>query len=254
MTQGTSAPEIRVADASGGWAWIEDGFKSFARTPGPWLGIVVVWWCMAVVINILPAGSLAFYILQPIFWGGLMLGCRAQERGDGLEFRHLFEGFKDQAGSLAALGALNIAATILLAIAMLIVAAVVVLASGIDIVAVVEALEVAEDFNDLQSVPWRPLVIIGCLVMLVGAALGVVVLMAFWFAPVLVVLDKVELFESIRLSLFGCLRNWLAFLVYGVLLSVLSIVATLPMMLGWLVLGPIFAASLYAAYREIYAG
>ena len=30
------------------------------------------------------------------------------------------------------------------------------------------------------------------------------------------------------------------------------IVATLPLMLGWLALGPVLAASIYTAYRDIY--
>ena len=35
-------------------------------------------------------------------------------------------------------------------------------------------------------------------------------------------------------------------------LFLLSIVATLPLLLGWLVLGPVLAASLYTAYKDIY--
>jgi len=33
---------------------------------------------------------------------------------------------------------------------------------------------------------------------------------------------------------------------------VLMIIATLPVLLGWLVLGPVFAASIYTSYRDIY--
>ena len=41
-------------------------------------------------------------------------------------------------------------------------------------------------------------------------------------------------------------------IVYGIIGFVLSIVATLPLGLGWLVLGPVIAASVYTAYRDVY--
>ncbi len=42
------------------------------------------------------------------------------------------------------------------------------------------------------------------------------------------------------------------FLVYGVIGLVLAILASIPIMLGWLALGPVFAASVYTSYRDIY--
>ena len=53
-------------------------------------------------------------------------------------------------------------------------------------------------------------------------------------------------------SFSGCLKNMLPFLLYGVVLFVLSILASLPLLLGWLVLGPVFGASIYTSYRDIY--
>jgi uncharacterized membrane protein len=53
-------------------------------------------------------------------------------------------------------------------------------------------------------------------------------------------------------SFTGCLKNVLPFLLYGAVLLLLSVIATLPLLLGWLVLGPVFAGSVYASYRDIY--
>jgi uncharacterized membrane protein len=55
-----------------------------------------------------------------------------------------------------------------------------------------------------------------------------------------------------KASFVACLRNIVPFLVYGVILFVLAIVASIPFGLGWLVLGPVMAASLYAGYRDIF--
>jgi uncharacterized membrane protein len=76
--------------------------------------------------------------------------------------------------------------------------------------------------------------------------------MAVWFAPALVVLRGIEPLDAMRLSFNGCLRNFVPFLVYGLVGLLLAIVATIPLMLGWLVLGPVTIASLYTSYCDIY--
>jgi uncharacterized membrane protein len=55
-----------------------------------------------------------------------------------------------------------------------------------------------------------------------------------------------------KASFMGCLKNILPFLVYGVIMFGLAIVASIPLALGWLVLGPMTIASVYTAYRDIY--
>src|SRR5690606_14156021 len=67
-----------------------------------------------------------------------------------------------------------------------------------------------------------------------------------------VTLHEVAPVEAMRLSFIGCLRNILTFLVYGVLLFILSILASIPFGLGWLVLLPIIVGSIYAGYRDIF--
>jgi uncharacterized membrane protein len=76
--------------------------------------------------------------------------------------------------------------------------------------------------------------------------------MALWFAPALVALRGVAPVAAIKQSFTGCLRNLIPFLIYGLVMFVLSILATIPLALGWLVLGPVFVASVYVAYRDIY--
>jgi hypothetical protein len=42
------------------------------------------------------------------------------------------------------------------------------------------------------------------------------------------------------------------FILYGVILFLLAIAASIPFGLGWLVLGPTMAGSLYAGYRDVF--
>ena len=87
---------------------------------------------------------------------------------------------------------------------------------------------------------------------LVGLALGIPIYMAIWFAPALVVLNEMGVGEALRASFLACLKNVVPFLVYGVAMFLLAIVATIPIMLGWLVLGPMLVASVYTSYRDIF--
>jgi uncharacterized membrane protein len=77
-------------------------------------------------------------------------------------------------------------------------------------------------------------------------------MMALWFAPALVVFHELGAVEAMKQSFTGCLRNIVPFLVYGVILIVPAFIASIPLGLGWLVLGPVTAASIYTAYRDIY--
>jgi uncharacterized membrane protein len=83
-------------------------------------------------------------------------------------------------------------------------------------------------------------------------ALLLPVSMALWFAPALVVLNDRGAVEAMKESFAGCLKNIVPFLLYGVVLFVAAIIAAIPFGLGWLVLGPVVAGSLYASYRDIY--
>ena len=76
------------------------------------------------------------------------------------------------------------------------------------------------------------------LVLLVCALLVVPLLMAFWFAPALIVLRGDEPVAAMTTSFRACLRNMSPFLVYGVLGLVFAVIACIPLFLGLLVLFP----------------
>jgi uncharacterized membrane protein len=94
------------------------------------------------------------------------------------------------------------------------------------------------------------------LVVLVGVLLLTLLLlplfMAVWFAPALVVLRGLEPWAAMKLSFSGCLANVVPFLIYGLVGIGLAIVASVPLMLGWLVVGPLTIASIYTSYCDIF--
>ena len=90
------------------------------------------------------------------------------------------------------------------------------------------------------------------LALLLVVALMLPLVMAIWFAPPLIVFHDMGAGEAMKASFLGCLKNMLPFLLYGMALLIASVVASIPFMLGWLVLGPVIAATIYTGYRDIY--
>jgi uncharacterized membrane protein len=90
------------------------------------------------------------------------------------------------------------------------------------------------------------------LALLISLALSVPVVMAMWFAPALVVFNNMQPVPALKASFDACMKNMLVFLVYGLITLVLCFFAALPLGLGFLVLVPVLAGSLYASYRDIF--
>ena len=228
----------RAVGAGQGWTWIADGFGLFKKAPGMWIALVVVLFVILVVLAFIPLlGAVATFLLMPLFVGGLILGCRALQGGGELEFGHLFAGLKTpHTANLIVLGALAIGGWIIVML---------------PVIAIVGAGAV---FGAMRGDAAGVAAAGGSFVLagLVATALSIPIYMALWFAPALVVLRGLAPVAAVKESFLGCLKNIVPFLIYGLVMLVLGIVAAIPLGLGWLVLGPVAIASVYTAYRDIY--
>ena len=223
--------------AGHGWSWIAQGWELFKRQPGMWIGMVLLGFVIFIAAAFIPVvGGLAMTLFGPVFAAGIMIGCKALDSGGELELGHLFAGFRERTGTLIGVGALYLAAT-------LVVMLVVGLVMGVGMFTMMGG-------GDPQAVAGLGMTMV--LAMLVMFALLLPAVMAVWLAAPLVVFHDHGAVEAMKGSFSGCLKNILPFLLYGVVLFVLSILASLPLLLGWLVLGPLFVASIYTSYRDIY--
>jgi uncharacterized membrane protein len=223
--------------AAQGWTWIVDAWTLFTRAPVPWLLLTIVFIVLSIAMNaIVIVGQLAAVVLAPVFVGGVMLGCRRLHEGGMLEVGDLFAGFRTRLGTLAALGAFSL----VVLVAIVFIAG---LITGFSLFTLGANPDPAAIAAALVSI---------LLTLLIVTALMLPLAMALWFAPPLVVFQGKGAFEAMAQSFVACLRNMLPFLIYGLILLVFSILASIPFGLGWLVLGPVFAASVYTAYRDIF--
>lgn len=227
----------RGVEAGRGWEWIPAGWEMFKKQAGMWIGLVLVAFVIFLVLAFIPViGSLASFLLSPVFAGGVLLGCRAIEEGRPLEIGHLFAGFKAKLAPLATVGAIYLGATIAIAL-------VVGLLTGASIFTLANSGDAAATLGAVMA---------ALLALLIMLALMIPVIMAVWFAPALVVFHDKGAVDAMKESFAACLRNIVPFLLYGIVIMVLGVIAAIPLGLGWLVLGPLLCTSYYASYKDIF--
>jgi len=248
-TAGADAPDSdlklvvpgRGVPLGSGVSWIGAGWRLFVRSPVMWIVAILILFVIAIVMGFVPfIGSLAFQVLNPVFAAGLVIACRSLEQGGEFELEHLFAGFKSRFGNLLVVGLLVVVGWV----------AIFFVCMAFVGFGVLGAILSGDPENVRATILNSGLSI--ALAGLVALALSVPLLMLYWFAPALVVMHGMTPIDAMKASFGACLRNVFPFLVYGIVMMLLAIVAAIPLGLGMLVWVPLAITSTYASYREIF--
>ena len=233
--------EPQHLQAGQGWQWIKQGYALFMKAPLLWMVVLVICFIAVAGLSAVPVvGEPLASLLLPVVLAGLMTGCRALEHGEELELAHLFSGFRQHTSQLVTLGGIALVGQFLIFGVMMMV-------GGATLVSILMSNQPPADPNVItQAVAGAGIAV------LLGITLFSVLLMAMQFAPMLVYFNNATPLEAMKLSLRAFIDNVGAMLVYGVTFMMLAILASLPMMLGWLVLMPIVFTSLYACYCDVF--
>lgn len=226
----------KTVSAGRGIGWIGDGFDYFKKSAGQWIATAIVWFVIVLGLNFIPIiGQIAVMLTSYVWIAGIMVGCRAQDDGQPFSINHLFAGFSKATGKLILLSL--IAAIGSMVIMIIVVGPSILTLMFSDPTANSEAM--GDPLGFLLSV-------------LFGMLIMIPFLMALWFSPVLIVLHDVGIFEALKMSFFGCLKNFIPYLLFGIVALVLYVVSLIPIGLGLLVFIPVMFASMYVAYKDIY--
>jgi uncharacterized membrane protein len=240
---GDFLPNGQGVGIGNGWTWISEAWSLFEGNRAVAIGIFIIFAVLSVLPSLVPiAGPLAVYLLMPVLSGGVMLGCDALRRGEKLEVGHLFAGFSKNTGRLVGVGAFVL-------VAFIAIFALVFLIFGAGMLGIFTGGMLGEQPDPEQITAVGLTIVVAVLVMF---GLSLPIYMALWFAPSLVVLNEMKVGAALKASFFGCLKNILPFLVWSVVFFVLAILATVPLLLGWLLLGPVMLGSLYTSYRDVF--
>jgi hypothetical protein len=240
---GEYIPDGQRVETSRGTAWFGEAWTLFKASPGTWVLIYVIFMVLWIVLALLPAGGLISSLCYPAVAAGIMIGCKSLAEGGDLRVGHLFAGFSHNVGNLLLIGILYLVGSVVIFVVAFIVGMVVIpltVSGGL------------QNFNpqDLRSfLVFAPALL---LVLLIVLALTMPLFMAMWFAPALVAFHDVAPMAAMRASFQGCLKNFMPFLIYGIVGLVLFIVALVPLGLGLLVFGPLIWGTMYVGYRDIF--
>ena len=234
--------EARQVSAGQGWQWVVQGFALFRKNPLIWLVLLSIYLIIVLALSAIPlVGPLVSMLLAPVFSAGFLIGAKALDEGEELELPHLFAGFRTNTAQLVTVGGVYLVGNI-------VVAGTVMILGGGSLLSMALTAPPQPDPAMLAGAMGGVM-----LALLAGLALLVPLLMAYWFAPALVVFHNMHAMDAMKLSFTACLRNMTPFLVYGAVTFVLALLAMIPFGLGFLLLFPTIITSIYISYRDVFA-
>jgi hypothetical protein len=241
--------DIKTVPAAHGWRWIADGVLLFRKNAPIWLLMLGVLFIGSRVLFYLPLIGLIAVLVTPNFVAGLMHGAQALDQGKPLRFTYLISGFLRNAAPLVTLGGIWLVGQFLLLMVM-------------EVVGGEAIINLSQSMVNGLDIPPATLEAAGPALTraaLAGLALSVPLLMALWFAPLLVFFDNLKPLAALGQSFKACAKNFAPFMVYGLAtIAPLLLLAPLGAGMGqpdlglWL-LAPLLAPSLYTSYRDVFA-
>jgi len=252
---------MQTLKATQGLEWIRGGWRIFGRGPMTWIFAVIAYWLIMALAGLIPfLGPLLATLFIPAFAVSFMNISRELEQGRQVDPSLIFSGFRRNLPVLVQLGGIYLVSTLLILMLTQ-------FADGGMLMKWMLFNEApAEEEVDQSGLGGA---------VLIALALYLPVLMAFWFAPVLVAWQDMGAVKALFYSFFACLRNWRPFLAYGFAWFFLG--GLLPGTLGTgfavavsggepnpavsqtllfgflLLLVPTLFASFYVSYRDIFA-
>jgi hypothetical protein len=229
---------VKSVAAGDGWVWIRGGYDLFRQNPVIWIALFLIYLLIGMALSVVKGvGPIILNLLAPVFMAGFMLGCQALESGEELEINHLFAGFKRNTSQLITVGGIYLAGII-------VIVGLVFVMTGGTMLSMSGSAPVAVEETAGPGV---------MLAALLAMVLLMPLIMAYWFAPILVIFHNLKPVDAMKLSFTACLKNLWPFTVYGLMSMVLLVLAAISLGLGLLVMIPTMTASLYVSYRDIFS-
>ncbi|PHR68662.1 BPSS1780 family membrane protein [Alcanivorax sp.] len=215
--------KISVGDAMG---WIGKGHGMLSGHWGVVLGALVVTVLITSALQIIPLlGAIAQILLTPLLYAGIVKIFHRIDTENRSDFSDLFAGFSDRTSPL-----------IMTAVAQF----VVLLVAGVVLGGLFFLLG--------RDGSTAAIVVLG----LLATVAMFVFMFLFYFAVPLIFLGQKGVVDAMKLSLDACLKNIIPFIVYTLVISLILVVAAIPLLLGWLFVMPILAGAYYVSFKQLF--
>jgi uncharacterized membrane protein len=232
--------EINRVVAGEGVNWYVRGWHLFVKKPLQWvLMFLAPLMAAAALFWLLPAlGSLVLSLFGPVVGAGLYHAARMADEGGEPNLSMLFEGFRRREATtpLLILGAIALAVTF---------------ASELLGARLIGSASSGMGMGD-DVLPMPHMGASSLFALLIVLAIEFAMTIAFLYAVPLVWFKGVAPVDAIKASFSGGLKNFVPLLVFGLIGSVLTVLAMLPVMLGLLVLVPVMFLAMYHSYQSLF--
>ncbi|MES2770686.1 MAG: BPSS1780 family membrane protein [Pseudomonadota bacterium] len=232
----------RKVPAGNALDWIKQAWFIFQVKPAAWIAITILFWLILLGLSALPwLGSLLAQVLTPVLIAGCVFASHQAVHEQKVSVSALFHGFYPHTTlhSLILLGLLYLGSFLVLYLLFLLFSAL--LGGGM-----LASILLSSPFGAYLTLA------VGLVLILCAVTLSIMMSMALWFAPALIVFNQMSALPALIASLNANLKNMPAFCLYGLLLLLLAIIAIVPLGLGLLIFFPLVFGSLYAAYKDIF--
>ena len=237
-------PAAKVA-ASRGANWIGEGWTLFKVAPWMWIVALLILAGIQIVLGLIPfLGDIVSILIGPIFMVGILTFAHGIAQGAEADVGKLFVGFKEKPGTLIAVAALYI----VMIVAVIAVGAIVTLPllGGVNLLNAASPEQAMQALMEGVGGAGMPIAVLAIF------ALTLPVVAAYWFAPGLVFYADMGAVAAMKQSFSACLRNWLPFLVYGILALLVVLLGAMALVIGLFVALPVLMASYYAMFRDLF--
>jgi hypothetical protein len=243
--------------------WVVQGYALFRKSPAVWLALLLLLLVSMKVLVRVPLLGIIVLLLTPHFIVGLMEGCRALERGSRLEFGHLLAGFRRNAAQLVTIGGVWLVGNF-------VVMMLVIQLGGEAMAALAKTVAQGAQMTPELTREMHAATRTVAQALLVGTAVSIPLLMAIWYAPLLVYFNDLGPVAAMKSSFVACLKNVGAMLLYGLMIVAGMVIAMFVVMfvvsliampftaaIGQpdfvlALLAPVLVPSVYVSYKDIF--
>lgn len=229
---------------TGAIAWYKMGWQWFMVNPVTWMLLIVAYFVILMGLQLIPVfGSLIGAVLWPGLSAGLLIAAKKSSQGTSISVNDLISVLSDSAHRLGLLhlGLISLVVALFSGYAIFTIGG----ESLMSTLSQTGPTDISEESIKLMESQLP--VIMG--IMLVISALTAVL---FMYAVPLVAFEGVPAFAAVKASVWTSIINMFPLLLFGLLYLMFAALASLPLMLGFLILMPVTICAWYASYLDIF--
>lgn len=214
---------VKKRPATSVFDWYKSGYQLFCQAKFSWVTLSLAAWVFALLATLIPfLGEVILCLLLP----GIYAVAEHHKKHEAFKAERLLDGFRYRLLPLIQLFLINLAMS-------LVCVTVTSMLTGIDLDEISQPDKLIS-FMQVAGIIYIPFFVI--IVMTAG----------------LIMLHNLPCWSAFKLAVYGCVKNWASLLVFAVFTFFAAMLASLPMLLGLIIVLPVVHTTVYAVCNDIF--